>query len=132
MALQRDLSNGPAQVTISPPSFKDEVSNDDIDLTDVAKPARTVTYRVIGHESEDPSKFVNLLTKNYESPNLESMTFAASPTNAYSTLQIVACFSYGNYAKLQNLCDYDNAHTLTNAKGICAKQFGLALDPNVR
>ena len=44
------------------------------------------------------------------------------------TLQLILCYSYGDYANLQNLCDQSQPHAVINSLGVCFTEFEVSLD----
>ena len=41
------------------------------------------------------------------------------------------CYSYGEYANLQDLCDETVTHTVSNALGQCFTEFTISTDPSL-
>ena len=76
------------------------MSNSGIDLTDVSKPLRTVSLKIIGHETEDSELFLKLLTSADQPSNLVELTIGVVPTNVKPTVEFMVCYSYGDYSNL--------------------------------
>ena len=58
-----------------------------------------------------------------------TVQFDKKETNLLDTFDVVICYSYGDWARLTNLCDETILHPVTDALGLCFIEFSIQLEP---
>ena len=53
------------------------------------------------------------------------MRFLPTVSNYQEKIDLKACFSFGNYSNLQDLCDSTVKHTVVNALGACFSNLAI-------
>ena len=109
------------------PLFKDNDKNG-IQLPDPANPARSIYFYVPGQTGSSLSDFIRFEILQNTDPAYVTVRFIVEPTNLLSSFELIACYNYGSYSKLQALCDTSIKHKVTNASPL-AKNLVINMTP---
>ena len=101
-----DLSTESGVSNFIAPLFQDDTLSN-IKLLYPASPVRSFYLKLSDVELEEFSEFLMYYVVDNSDFESVSVQFQVSPTCAVETIELIACYNYGDYYNLQELCDWD-------------------------